>query len=152
VRVQTGPNLHRGLSLAEACLAIAQALVIAYLPLSQLFHLTSQQTVASRNQLVAQQLACNLFELYPTQKSALTGGGGAGLFRSADLLADAGARTLLTGDSPEVQDVIRFAEMKMKVEIEPGFEKKPLDRIEVVLSWKEGGHPREVAHARLIAR
>jgi hypothetical protein len=141
----------RGVSLVEAVVALA-ILAFAYIPLAQLFHITSAETVKSRNELVAQQLASNLFELYRVKGDTILGAlTGTGTMTSPDVLAVPKVRELLTGAAKETDDVVRFSSMKMKVTIVREIDEKlGLDRIDATLEWQEDGRAKKRTYARLV--
>lgn len=143
---------RRGFNLVEACLAIL-ILASVYLPLSQVFHVSTAGTISSRNHLVAQHLASNFFELYRVKKDVLLRPmSGAPVLTVTDLLGDQAAHELLTARAPAIENTLKYAGFTMKVEVERSVEGKiGLDRLEVRMDWKEDGHPCTRTHARLVA-
>ncbi|MBI4863263.1 MAG: hypothetical protein HY815_23810 [Candidatus Riflebacteria bacterium] len=152
MQITSRERLATGASLVEAVLAIL-ILSVAYLPLAELFHMTSQQTIKSRNHLVAQHLASDLFELYRVKENAILKAlSGSGLLKTDDLLASAEVRSLLTGGARPIEDVIAFGTFKMAVEIERSVDGRTgLDRIETTVEWLEDGQRRSRTYARLVA-
>ena len=140
-----------GFSLAEAAVALL-LLVVVIVPIIDLFQMTSRQVVKSRNHLVAQQLAAALFEVYQVSGNTVTAAlQGTGTLRCADFLTVASGRELLTRGSREIEDVLKFARFRMKVEVERGVDGKiGLDRIETTLEWEEGVHKLSRTFARIV--
>jgi hypothetical protein len=141
------------LSLVEALLA-AVFLAIAYLPLAQLFHETSQETIKSRNHLVAQHLATNLFEIYRVKADdILQALSGTDTMTTENLLSSDELRDLLSGGAQEVRDLVLFSRFKMKVEVTRGVGGLlGLDRLVATLEWQEDGHPRSHTYARIVGK
>lgn len=138
------------LTLAEAALCIA-VLAVAYLPLAELYRMTAAQTVKSRNALIAQSMAQTVFEVYKMRPNdllyALSGDA------TPDLLTDTGWRERLTAKAREVEGVVKVAEMKLSVRVNPADPQVVgLDRVDLTFSWKEGGHEISRRFARLVAR
>ena len=141
-----------GFSLAEAMLALL-ILAVAYIPLSELYRMTTAQTIKSRNVLLARQLAQNLFEVYRMRSNLLLNTIAPSNLETPDLLADAEWRERLTGKAPEIEDVLKFAGFKMAVKVTlPDKDVFGLDFVDVTISWKEGGHDRSRRFARLLSR
>lgn len=142
-----------GLTLAEAVLALF-VLVVAYVPLAELYHITTAQTVKSRNVLLAQNMAQTVFETYRMSANDLLQAlSGKGTLTTGDLLADKTWRERLTGRAPEVDGVLKAAEFKIAVTVQAADPQvKGLDRVELAMTWKEGGHELSRKYARLIVR
>jgi Tfp pilus assembly protein PilV len=139
-------------SLAEVVLAIG-LLVVCLMPLASLFSLTTAQTVKSRNYLLAQHLASNLFELYRVKANAvLKVAQGDKPRKAADLLADKDVRQLLTGGAKQIEDVITFSKMKMALELETSVDGKiGLDKLVTTIEWEEDGSKRSRTYGRITA-
>lgn len=144
---------RRGLTLADTMLALF-VLMAAYLPLAQLYQITTAQTVKSRNFLVAQHLAKGLFELYRMRSSfVLKPLQGQGTLSSADILQDAQVRAVVTGHASEIEDVLKFGSFKMKVEVtlaDPAL--IDLHRVDATVIWQESGQERSHRFARLVCQ
>jgi hypothetical protein len=143
--------MRRGFSLLEAVIALF-IIATSYVSIAQLFQITRAETIASRNRVLAQHLATNLFEAYRVKLSTvLRALKGRPVKSSEDVLADGAMRTLLTRDVTELTELVKAARFRMKVEVERGYAGQPrLDRVQVEVTWEEGGRSRSARHVRLI--
>ena len=139
-----------GFSLIEVLLALA-VLLVAVVAVLGLLGITTQQTVGTRDHLLASHLAASLFETYRGRPSAvlghLTGPGPS----AADFLATPAARELLTARAPEIEEDLKAAGFTMQVKLQRDYGGHvDLDRIDITLEWNEEGRRVRQTYARLI--
>lgn len=144
---------RQAFSLGEVMLALL-VMAVAYIPLAELYRLTTAQTIKSRNVLLAQHMAQNVFEVYRMRcNDLLFVLSGTTTLTTADLLADQGWKDRLTGKAPEVEGVLKMADFKIAVTVKSADQNVfGLDHVELEMTWKEGGHEHERTFARLISR
>ena len=145
------PSAARGgMTLIEVGLAMV-LLLLAFLPLGQLFQLTTAQTIQSRHHLVAEQVARSFFELYPSARERLVGRIGRHA-EVTDCLSDPTRRDLVTGHSPVIAAILKEGAFRMQATIDRGVGgKSGLDQVVVTMDWTEEGRPRRQSYGRIIA-
>lgn len=139
-----------GITLAETALALLLFLV-TFAACAQLYGLVVDQVSLSRSRLLADRLAGAVLEAY---ESGAANDAGLPVFtaRIDDLLKVPGARKLLTGGAPAIEELLttdRFA-ISLALETDHG-RVRGLTLATVRVTWVEDGHAKEASHGRLFA-
>ena len=135
---------RRGVSLVEALVGLT-ILVAVMIPVVGLLQNASHQMVASRYQLVAEQLGEAFLEAYPGARAVFADS------VAGDPLSHKDARALLTGGSRTVEEVLAAGRYTMRVDVERGAGgHASLARLTARLEWEEGSRHTSRTFARLV--